>query len=1340
MFVFAWSLLSSYAENVRKRRLHSALSSFLCSPDAAERMIVCRPAAHRLTRLLGVGFSSWGVETANGSLARVASEPFLYRSDEAAGPSSPVGSPIYRSELMEVVALPDESISTSDWRFLPSGSHFAPSANSIFFIVATPPKAISQVAENGLGPSLSHSSADTAASAASPTTDAAAAEEQKLLQEGEVILESACVRVGWNRTRPQETLYACDLDTFTSVVFAWTNGQLRASLKRREPIVKMRTVWLSTPSHHGNNNSAAVNGDCAVASPSPPSTGGDQSGATTSSLRSDDGDRTPRARSPSGGRATRASMEDIVPVMDSRPLLEQLFIGDAVNGASFGSLLSSALKAKLGSDGALNLIGNATLPRRGLTRRSHFSSAAAAAAAGLPPPLPGRDHHHFLSNSIIGTSSVRSLRSSRSSLRHRQQSPIAWGRDELHARFAALSPRLLRERPSSFSARALDCTPPPSPIDLRPVQQPEVAAAAAAVATPATTPSSLEKRRLQTIHSVDRIEDAIDWTAVKESAAEPLFIADIRSQVGRLPYTDDNRSFISPSITISSDLDEHSLAEGRLDTVDSAGATTEVGSEDTLNQSISSIAEEAEDEMPLDVLRSASARMTKTAKETPIIKRQDTEPPHQISGHRLGPASPKVQSARSPRRNGPAVSPMIEALRGCSKSECGTARGGDVVAIDPQLQRLTTIELLQRRRHSTMMYNLEDALYNPDGGRRRSLSPMALSASLQNASFFGGSTSSSIASGADILRGSLFDSRRRSQSRRLHSASRAHERGGRKPAMKPPTVLVYTAGAVPTYNRIHEALVALLPPAVYTIFNISPDAIRKPHWIDPSSACLILADTHELDDVAWKQLQEYFNKSGKIIFVCQNSLLASISSCESVKKQASLLRIAFGEKASGSMSKDLEGFLKKTLKTLAKHGEVHERYQSKDLVGGLKYSVVLSKKQDSPLLLYMESGGTHAASAVFSDATTDQLLAPGSRIVAESLTRIGVKIEEGVKIPPLSMGYFIADEQFLAECKSLRYGTEIGSEPHLFMRRRDLIADHPLPTPTASLLPIQVVTRDEAGSCCSFDTKKYYAMLDTVALGKRVLYIPVTTTTIDVCRSLSSALPGEDGVCVVARQQLKGHGRGGNEFISVAGIAMFNFSYSLPTSAALARCPSYIQHVAAVALAAAVHELSGMEDFPLRVKWPNDFYFNRSHKIGGLLVSARTRDDAVEFSVGIGINVSNSLPTTCLNDMLPDNAPESANFAVEEVIAATMNKFEYMVNIYENKGQAAFLEHYYKYWLHSREEVTLGDVNEKVVIRGLDKYGFLECRSRKTPSKLYSVSDDGNTFDMMKGLIRMKLT
>ena len=59
----------------------------------------------------------------------------------------------------------------------------------------------------------------------------------------------------------------------------------------------------------------------------------------------------------------------------------------------------------------------------------------------------------------------------------------------------------------------------------------------------------------------------------------------------------------------------------------------------------------------------------------------------------------------------------------------------------------------------------------------------------------------------------------------------------------------------------------------------------------------------------------------------------------------------------------------------------------------------------------------------------------------------------------------------------------------------------------------------------------------------------------------------------------------------------------------------------------------------------------------------------------------------------------------------------------------------------SREEVTIVSkdtgMKEKVVIRGLDSYGYLEVRSKQS-GRVFSVHDDGNTFDMMKGLIRPK--
>lgn len=54
-------------------------------------------------------------------------------------------------------------------------------------------------------------------------------------------------------------------------------------------------------------------------------------------------------------------------------------------------------------------------------------------------------------------------------------------------------------------------------------------------------------------------------------------------------------------------------------------------------------------------------------------------------------------------------------------------------------------------------------------------------------------------------------------------------------------------------------------------------------------------------------------------------------------------------------------------------------------------------------------------------------------------------------------------------------------------------------------------------------------------------------------------------------------GRGGNEFVSPVGAAMFTFSTLLSRSSQLGKNPSFAQHVFAVALVDAVSELSEVE-------------------------------------------------------------------------------------------------------------------------------------------------------------------
>ncbi|VDL79129.1 unnamed protein product [Nippostrongylus brasiliensis] len=584
---------------------------------------------------------------------------------------------------------------------------------------------------------------------------------------------------------------------------------------------------------------------------------------------------------------------------------------------------------------------------------------------------------------------------------------------------------------------------------------------------------------------------------------------------------------------------------------------------------------------------------------------------------------------------------------------------------------------------------------------------------------------------------SLFFSR--NSFRRSYTPTRKfHSGAGRsqKAMSKPPSILVYTGGHDELYSRIRNSLSRLIPADRYTVFHLSAEAMKKQPWVEPTTACLIVADTSELDDHAWANMQHYFNQAGKIIFVCQNRLLASLTTCESSKKQADMIRMAFGSRDSISMGKDFEHFLKKSLKTLSKHGQVNTTFHSKDFAGGMSYSVVLTKAKDMPLFLYMENSA-HQASAIFSDATSEQLLAADSLILPESLSRVGVKVTECTP-PTLTQGVMMAqDDSILDNMMGVRYGEEIGQTPKLFLRRSEKVAEQGMPDVSENLLPIEVLSRDSDHSGSDFNFSLYFSCLRTRNLGRIVVYVPVATTTMDVNASFCDAIPTCDGAVVVAGQQIHGKGRGGNEFVSPVGAAMFTVSTSIPNSSSLAKTPSFLQHIFAVALVDAVRRISGLDDFPLRIKWPNDFYFNRSHKVGGLLATARFRDDGLLISIGTGINVTNSQPTICLNDMVPEGS--SMKFQIEEVIAETLNRFEYWMNMHEMKGQNEVLKVYYEYWLHSREEVTIEQLAEKGIIRGLDKCGYLQVRSKSNPSQIFSVGDNGNTFDMMKGLIRHKI-
>jgi BirA family biotin operon repressor/biotin-[acetyl-CoA-carboxylase] ligase len=130
----------------------------------------------------------------------------------------------------------------------------------------------------------------------------------------------------------------------------------------------------------------------------------------------------------------------------------------------------------------------------------------------------------------------------------------------------------------------------------------------------------------------------------------------------------------------------------------------------------------------------------------------------------------------------------------------------------------------------------------------------------------------------------------------------------------------------------------------------------------------------------------------------------------------------------------------------------------------------------------------------------------------------------------------------------------------------------------------------------------------------RVELLDSTPSTMDIAHRLA-AEGAPAGTLVIANQQTAGRGRGGKSWQSSPGVGLWLTLVERPTDASGLGVLSL-----RVGLAAA-EALDRFAAEPIRVKWPNDLYIDRS-KLAGILVEARWREQAVEWvAIGMGINV-----------------------------------------------------------------------------------------------------------------------
>jgi BirA family biotin operon repressor/biotin-[acetyl-CoA-carboxylase] ligase len=123
-----------------------------------------------------------------------------------------------------------------------------------------------------------------------------------------------------------------------------------------------------------------------------------------------------------------------------------------------------------------------------------------------------------------------------------------------------------------------------------------------------------------------------------------------------------------------------------------------------------------------------------------------------------------------------------------------------------------------------------------------------------------------------------------------------------------------------------------------------------------------------------------------------------------------------------------------------------------------------------------------------------------------------------------------------------------------------------------------------------------------------------TTSTLDVAHRLA-ADGAPAGTLVIANEQTAGRGRGGKSWQSAPGGGLW---------LTLIERPADTSGLGVLSLRVGLAAAAALDRFapePIRLKWPNDLYIDRS-KLAGILVEARWREQSVEWiAIGLGVNV-----------------------------------------------------------------------------------------------------------------------
>ncbi|XP_050068411.1 biotin--protein ligase isoform X2 [Anopheles maculipalpis] len=582
---------------------------------------------------------------------------------------------------------------------------------------------------------------------------------------------------------------------------------------------------------------------------------------------------------------------------------------------------------------------------------------------------------------------------------------------------------------------------------------------------------------------------------------------------------------------------------------------------------------------------------------------------------------------------------------------------------------------------------------------------------------------------------------------------------------KPPNILVHSDSSS-TMEYVIATLNELLEPNTYTIYPITTGQAMTSSW-QQSTVLIIVAGT--LDTEVRKILLDYFLHGGTVFSLCSDLLdiilpdskTAEIRERELVSfsyrkwKQIKMLHHIFCYQLSPAKKQfSLESEETSTLLPIS-YVDVADR---KGKPHSLAVEILAQEETwNTPSILEAHNRKT-GGRAIFSQIhleldpslfqsnidAADNSLQNSNQLRYEILSdllgsRFGLKLREksggSDETIVYKNSYFLGKHE--AKVAMLDTLKSTMSRPNVIQTSELTLqfcgkGDSTSTPASDSHLPVMIFHCPE-----DFSTVEYFDNLTTHKVGRIGIYAPIMTSSMQIVSNLTLA----HGFMVIARYQTKGKGRNNNQWLSPPGCAMFSLQLHIPMNSMLGQRLPIVQHLVAISVVSAIISLPGYEKLDLGLKWPNDIYAYGASKLGGSIFNTQVDATVAIVNVGVGLNLSNSKPTLCLNDVIAQyNAKHSSTLPLlsyEKTFALIFNKLEELYDRVQREGIEVLQQEYYRHWLHQDAEISMiGTEGESLqgTIVGIDEYGFLLVKKQPSGETL-SVHPDGNSFDMMQGLI-----